>query len=210
MSLITATFAREQIPSLSGNGEDALLDTLIAAVSAAFARHCGYPPATWGSDPTMTATTYTRRLTGDGSRTLTLDVWPVLQKSDVTEVRVDPTLDFTDDIYLVDAAEYALVPDHPGQLQLLSTSTQGRWSRLPDAIQVICTAGYPVTAGVVDDSGLQQAAKWAVRSWYDSRKTQGVSQVTHDINTTQFRDEEILSPQVKQLLGRYRLPRVVL
>lgn len=200
MALITAAEARLAIPELSGTSEDTNLDTVIAAVGRAFARKCGYPPASVGGNPTLESATYTRYLTGRGGRDLTLDVWPA---TSITSVQDDPVLDFDGSTYLVASTDYAIVDGRI--LRLKSTATHGSWSKSAGAIKVVFAAGYST---VPDD--LKHLARLGVRHWWDLRKIQGrVSQGNGQQDAT-YRDEDFLPSLVLQGLGAFVLPRAFL
>ena len=214
MALITAPQAREKIPSLSGTGEDTLLDTMIAAAGVAFARYCGYPAASVGGNPSMEAATYTRYMDGprpsattpEGraleARCLTLEVWPV---NSITSIEDDPTWDFDGASYLVASTDYTLRDGNRGLVVLKSTAAHGQWSSIDGAIKVVYSGGF--SAG---PATLKELCKHAVRHAYDLRATQGKTNLSQGGVSIGLRDEDYLPALVKQGLDNFRLPRSLL
>lgn len=199
MALITAAEAREAFQALDSS-QDTLLGELIGAVGAAFARRCGWPPATVGGVPSMESAARTLYLDGPGGRDLDLGLYPVTA---ITSVYDDPTGDYTDAAYLVPSADYTLVDGRT--LRLLSTASWGGWGRGRRRIRVICTAGYTT---VPDD--LQQLARQAVRYAYDLRHRAGLASLQGPAGSTSYRTEDLIPPHVDASLGTYLLPRVAL
>lgn len=202
MALITAAQAREKIPSLTGTGEDTLLDTMIAAAGVAFARYCGYPAASVGANPTMEQTTYTRYQDGPGGRDLVLEVWPV---NSVTSIEDDPTRDFDGSAYLVASTDYTVRDGNRGLVVLKSTAAHGNWSRIDGAIKVVYSGGF--AAG---PATLKELCKHAVRHAYDLRATQGRTNLSQGGVNVGLRDEDFLPAIVRQGLDSFRLPRSLL
>ena len=202
MALITAAQAREKIPSLTGTGEDTLLDTMIAAAGVAFARYCGYPAASVGANPTMEQTTYTRYLDGPGGRDLVLDIWPV---NSVTSIEDDPTRDFDGSAYLVASTDYTVRDGNRGLVVLKSTAAHGQWSDMDGAIKAIYSGGYPTGPAL-----LKELCKHAVRHAYDLRATQGKTNASQGGVSIGLRDEDFLPAVVRQGLDSFRLPRSLL
>lgn len=183
MALTTAAEARALLPSLTGTGEDTLLDTLIARVGAAFARRCGFPPVSAGASPTMESASYTLEHDGCGGRDLALRVHPATA---ITAVYDDPTRDFAEDTYLVSADDYAIV--HQGRtLRLKSTATHGAWGRGEGRIRVAFTAGYATAP-----QDLKMLVAQAVHHWFDQRKTQGKTNVSQDGQSVTYDDSAFL------------------
>lgn len=200
MALITAAEARELVPALTGTAEDTFLDTLIARCGAAFARRCGYPPASAGVAPSMESlSTYTLDHDGRGGRDLTLRVWPATA---ISSVRDDPTLDFTSDTYLVTSTDYAIV-DQGRTLRLKSTATWGSWGRGEGRIRVAFTAGYTAAAAPSD---LKQLVAQAVHHWIDQRQTQGKKSVSQGGQVVTYDDSAFLPPWVEGALGGFMHP----
>ena len=199
MALITAAQARLVLTALTGTVEDTNLDTLIAAIGAAFARWCGYPPSSAGGNPTLESATYTRYLTGRGGRDLALDVWPV---TSITSIQDDSTLDFDGSTYLVGATDYAIQDGEHGVVRLTSAAAHGSWSTGKGQIKAVFVAGF---ATVPND--LAFAARLAVKNIYELRNRQGKSSSSMGETSESFRDEELLPTSVRALLGGYRLPR---
>ena len=200
MALITTSQAKDWLPGLSGSGSDTLLTALVSGVDAAFARWCGYPPASAGAAPTLEDVSYTRYLTGSGTRWLALDVWPV---QSVTSIEEDETLTWDGSTYLVDSGDYTLMEGR--KLLLKATATHGLWSRTEGAIKAVFVAGF--TAAPAD---LVVLAEQAVRNWWDSRTVQGKQSTSQGGTSTTFRDEDFLPPHVRRGLAAYRLPRALL
>lgn len=201
MALMTAAQLREVIPELTGTAEDADLTTLIARVDAAFARYCGYPPATATASPTLESAAYTFYLTGMGGRDLVLPIRPV---ATLTSIEDDTERDFDGSSYLVASSDYNLRwdPNRGHVVVLKSTATHGYWSTSPGAIKVVATCGYSTAPGDV-----LEAARIAARQWWDRRKSRGrVSMSTPQGGSQQLADENILTDEVKLLLGSFRLP----
>ena len=200
MALITAAQARLALPALTGTVEDTTLGTVIDAIGRAFARHCGYPPASVGGNPTMESATYTLYLTGDGSRKLHLPVHPATA---ITSIEDDETLDFDGSTYLVSSGDYNL---REGRYVLLTaTSTHGAWSAVEGAIKIVYAAGFST---VPDDLAL--AARFAVKHWYELTRVQGKSSSSMGETSESFRDEAFLPPHVVKLLAPFRLGRAYL
>lgn len=197
---MTAAQLREVIPELTGTTEDTTLATLIARVDAAFARYCGYPPATAIATPTLESASYVLYLTGAGTRFLTLPIRPVTA---VASVYDDLDLDFNDAADLVASADYALRwdPARGQQLVLTSTSAHGSWSTAAGAIKLTCTAGFTTVP-----SDILEAVRLAARQWWDRRKRRGKTSVSDNGGSIQYADEDILTDEVKALLGSFRLP----
>ena len=200
MALVTAAEVRAQLPELaSATGEDTNLGVLIDGVGEAFARFCGYLPATVSATPTMESTSYVLYLTGDGGR----DVRPTMQPvTAVSSIYDDASLDFTSSTYLVASSDYALVYDiHRGSvIRLTSTATLGQWSTTEGAIKVACTAGYASIP-----AGLKQIAIMAVRNWLDLRRRRGKTSESNDAGSVSYSDEDFLPPHVRTALARYQL-----
>lgn len=163
MALITAAEAKDLIPSLTGTTDDTLLTTLANRASVAFARFCGYPPATAGASPTMESASYVIEHNGSGTRDLMLLAAPATA---VSAARVDPTQDWTDAAYLVTAGTYAIIDGD--RLRLKSTATQGTWTAGERNVQVSFTAGYATVP-----ADLKHLAARVVGYWYDQRQIRG-------------------------------------
>jgi len=161
VALISATEARYALPGITD--EATLLTVLIDAVGHAFARKCGYPPATVGAAPTMESTSYTLDHDSIGGRDLLLRVTPATA---ITSVYDDAGLDFTDSTYLVPSTDYAIVEGR--LLRLKSTATWGTWGVGSGRIRVAYTAGY-----VTVPADLKNLARMAVKYLFELRRTQG-------------------------------------
>lgn len=196
MALTTVASAKTAIPSLSADSttDDAVITDLIAVVGHAFARYTGYP----GTSPTMQSASYTRDFDGDGTRDLTLDVWPVTA---ITSIRVDPTLDFTDDTYLLDSGDYVLLNSRT--VRLKSTAAVQAFASGTGNVRIAFTAGL---GSVPDD--LARLANLAVRAAYDLSSHQGKTSVSQGGVSIGLTDPSWLPAEVRQGLATYRLPRV--
>ena len=200
MSLITPTEAKQQIPGLSGSGDDSLLTELISVAGGVIATYLGYPPSSVGATPTAESTSYTRYYTGEGGRELTVDVLPVTA---VASIYDDPNRDYTS-TYLVASSDYAIFDSEVGTILLTSTSTHGGWSTSKKAIKATCTAGYTTVP-----DWLQHAARLMVRHLWDLRQGQGkISQGANGSSTT-YRDATDMPVEVYKILGPHRLPRAL-
>jgi len=200
VALITTTEAKQQIPSLSGTADDALLTELILVAGGLIAKYLGYPSATVGGTPTAESASYTRYLDGPGGRILTLDVYPVTA---ITSIYDDPTWDYTS-ACLVASGDYAIVEGDRGMIILSSTSTHGTWSAAKRAIKATFAAGY---ATVPD--WLQQAARITVRALYDSRNSQGKENKSEGGVNVSFVKAAAIPAEAKQILAPYRLARTM-
>lgn len=201
MALITAAEARGHIPQLTGTAEDALIDLWIARIGEVFARWCGYPPATAGASATMESAAYTRYFDGPGGRELTLDVWPVTA---VASIYDDAGWSWAA-ADLVASGDYAILDGSTGLVLLTETATHGGWSGSRRAIKATFTAGYATVP-----YALKMAAIVAVRNAWNLRAEQGRSNVSGGGVSLGLRDEELLSPAVRQALAPFRLPRALL
>lgn len=205
MALITVAEAKGLLPGLDpgGSGDDSLLTAMISALGAAFARYCGYPPATSGGSPTMEQVTHTRYQDGPGGRDLVLEVWPV---GTITSIEDDPTEDFDGSTYLVAASDYgsAVRDANRGLVKLKSTATHGAWGTSKGCIKAVFQGGF---ATVPED--LEHLAKMGVKNWHQLRANQGKASVSGEGGES-FRDEEFLPLLVRRGLSPFRLPRALL
>lgn len=206
MALMTAAELRAAIPELGSNTDhDTELDRIIARMGGAFARYCGYPPATATASSTMESTTYTLYLTGSGGRDLVLPIRPVTA---ITSIEDDVERDFNGSTYLVASAGYSLRwdPSRGSVVVLTSTSAHGVWSTVRGAIKVVCTAGW--TTAPYD---VLEAARIAARQWWGRRSRDGMmSRSAGQGGSTTYRDEDWLTEEVTAMLGQYRLPGTVI
>jgi|APGre2960657373_1045057.scaffolds.fasta_scaffold00156_12 hypothetical protein len=201
MALITAAEARGHIPQLTGTAEDTLLDLWIGRIGAVFAAWCDYPPSTAGAAPTMESTSYTRYIDGPGGRELTLDVWPVTAVGSIYD-DANWTWAAAD---LVASGDYAILDGSIGLVLLTETASHGSWGTARRALKVTFTAGYTTIP-----AALKMAAILAVRNAWNLRAEQGRSNVSGGGVSLGLRDEELLSPAVRQALAPFRLPRALL
>lgn len=205
MALVTAANVRSYVaPDLSGTAEDTFIETLITGFEALAAAYCGYPPATAGATPTMEDTSYVRYYTGDGTRDLRLDLWPVVS---IASIYDDPDLDFDDAADLVAAADYGsgAFAGSTGLVRLTSTATHGTWSTTPGAIKATYTAGF-----TTPPSDLILACKIGVKKVWDMSREQGKLSQSAGGGSVSYRDEDLLPREAREVLKRLRLPRVYL
>ena len=205
MALITAAQARLAIPGLTGTGEDTNIETVISRVGAAFARWCGYPPASAGASPTMETTSYTL-YSGRGGlidildgRFLRVNIWPVTAVSAIYD---DPQETYGT---AITSTYYAIVDGNQGLIGYTVASGLG-WiqptSENVKNIKIACSAGFSTVPG--DLAGL---AVMAVKHWWDLRHVQGRTSVVAGSNNASLRDEDLLPAVVRQGLAPLRLPR---
>lgn len=136
MALLTEAEARLAFPNITGTGVDTKLATLITRVSELVALYLGYPPASPGVAPTIEARTYVLDLTGNGSRDLDLEVYPVCS---VSSAKIDATLDFSGSEETVDSGDYSI---RDGRYLRLTSDASKAWSRTREANRVTFVAGY--------------------------------------------------------------------
>lgn len=200
MALITAAEARTRIPAIkNATGEDTGIDTLIGMIGRVFARYCGYPRASDGSEPTMEDATYVEDVTGRGGRTLELPVFPVVS---ITSIYDDSGWTFGSDS-LVDSSDYVLRKKR--YAVLTETASHGAWSTADSAIRCTFVAGFETAP-----EDLKLACELAIRNLYDLNFTQGKSSITQNDVTTTFRADQVLIPMVVEILANYVLPRAVM
>jgi len=199
VALVTASDVEKTIPGLTAANIDS---DAIDEAEELIAIHCGYPPATPAARATMESTTYTRVITGRGGRDLIVDVWPVTAEG---AIRDDPTQDWTDDAYLVDAGDYAVNEDGTG-VRLTSTSTHGSWSTGEGQIRATWTAGYATAP-----PALRRAIVELVKHLLQRHKTQGASSTSSKAGSSSKKDEQHGIPvEIRSKLSSFRLPRTVL
>lgn len=199
MALITVAEAKDYV-RLTGTDKDSLLTRLIDRVSVRVARDLGYPAAAFGGVPSIEQATYTRYLCGPGGRELHLDVYPVIDKTDITSIEDDTDETFDGTTTLVASSDYRLLDD--GIVLLLPDSDHGSWSKTENrTIKAIYAAGY---TAVPDD--IKQAAALQVAHWYNQRGTVGQRSVTAGAGTVSMESAELL-PGVRQLIAPFRLRR---
>lgn len=209
MALITTTEAKQQIPGLTGSGDDALLTELISVAGGVIGTYLGYPPSSVGATPTAESTSYTRYYDGPGGRELVVDVYPLTA---VASIYDDPNRDYTSS-YLVASSDYTIIDSEIGLIDLSSSSTHGAWSTRRRAIKVTFTAGYTTVP-----DWLQHAARLTVRWLWDLRQLQGKQgvsvpgggsiTVSPGYNGT-FRNAGILPQEAIDILMPHRLSRAL-
>ena len=200
MALITTTEAKQQIPGLSGSGDDALLTELISVAGSMIAAYLGYPSATAGAQPTAEATSYTRYMDGPGGVELRLELLPV---NSITSVYDSPDRSYRA-ADLVASGDYTLEDGPNGLLMLDWDSVHGKWSTGKRAIKVAYSGGY----STVPD-WLQHAARIVVRHLWDLREVQGKSSQSKGQSNVPLRDATGLPKEAKDILNPHRLPRTM-
>ena len=195
MAIMTAAQARAvYLRGMRGDGEDATLDTLIARADSLFASFIGLPSATAGGDPTLEDVTYTLYLTGDGSQSLQLPVYPI---QSVTTVH-----DSTDRTYgsgdLIDSSDYTVFGDE-GLIRLDDDGSTATWSKTDRAIKVVAVVGWTtIPDGIVHACGLQ------VSHWYKGRDHVGRTNISQAGGSVAVKNLGLLD-EVKEVLRPYRL-----
>lgn len=200
MALCTAAEVRAYDSSLT-SAEDSRLGDVIAAVGAVFARHCNYPPATVGANPTMESTAYTLYTDRGASPVLRLSTFvillPVAPVTTLTSVHDDSDRDYGAGD-LVDSGDYDLDGD-TGLISLRPTRSHGGWSTAFAAIKVVCTAGFST---IPDD--LKHAAIVQTIAWYRGIQRTGAENMSQGGISVRFSPRELL-PDVREVLDRYVL-----
>lgn len=200
MALITTTEAKQQIPGLSGSGDDALLTELISVAGAMIASYLGYPSATAGAQPTAEATSYTRYMDGPGGIELRLDLLPV---NSITSIYDSPSRAYAA-ADLVASGDYTLEEGANGLVLLDWDATHGTWSTGKRAIKVAYSGGY----STVPD-WLQHAARIVVRHLWDLRELQGKSSQAKGQSNVPLRDATAIPIEARRILDPHRLPRTM-
>lgn len=201
MALITTAEAKQQIPGLTGSGDDTLLAELISVAGGVIGTYLGYPPSSVGATPTAESTSYTRYYDGPGGRELVVDVYPLTA---VASIYDDPNRDYTSS-YLVSSSDYAIVDSEIGLIDLTSTSTHGAWSTRRRAVKATFTAGYTTVP-----DWLQHACRLTVRHLWDLRQAQGkVTQGIAGGSATTYRDASDMPTEARMMLAPHRLSRAL-
>lgn len=161
MALVTAAQVREHYPSLTGTGEDTLLNTLITRADGLMAAYCGYPACDSGHH-TLEDETYTLYLEAavEDPRVLRLPVRPL---QSVTSANVDATWDHAA-ATAVSAADYLAVAID-GALYAKPTGSLQAWSTELRSNKVVVVAGFATTP-----PALVAIAAMAVRDLLDAGK----------------------------------------
>ena len=196
MAVVTAAEARAYIPTLSGDGEDATLNTLISRFDAVAAGYMGYPKQSSGA-VSMESGTYVEYLDGPGGRELTVTAKPVVS---ITSVYDDPDLDYTDSADLIAASDYTLY-GHEGRVVLDYNATDAAWSVGNRHIKITYVAGY---TGATMPKAIQHAACLQVAHWYQGRSHIGRTNLSSQGQTVSLMTLELL-PEVKRALQPYVL-----
>lgn len=192
MALATAAQMRGYIRSLTGTGEDTILNTFIARFDEVGSAYCGFPVAS--NQTTFENNTYTHYFDGDGSDRLQLRVIPA---NAITTVHVDTDRSYGSST-LVASGDYTLFTDS-GLLLLDTDSDQGSFSTGYRSVKVVYTGGHTtVPDGIVHACGMQ------VAHWYSNRDTIGKPKIVQHNSTIDVLSLELL-PEVKQAIGPYRI-----
>ena len=104
MAIITGANCRLYIRGLSGTAEDSNLEIMVDRVDAMIARWLGWPLNAAGKY-TVASGSYVLYLTGNGTKSLHLPIFPV---SSVASIYDDPDLAYDDSADLVAASDYTL------------------------------------------------------------------------------------------------------
>ena len=195
--MITASEAREYIPTLSGTADDALLNMLIGRFDAVAAGYMGYPKQSSGT-VSLESGTYIEYLNGKGGREVTVTAKPV---SSITSIYDDPDLDYTDSEDLIAASDYTLYGDE-GRIILDYNATDASWSSGRRHVKVTYVAGYSSIP-----SAIKHAASIQVAHWYLSRSHIGKTNVSSAGQSANLMSLDLL-PEVKMALAPYRLATV--
>ena len=198
MALATAAEVRAYIPTLSGTGDDTLLDTLISRFDAAAAAYMGYPKQSSGA-VSIESGTYVEYLDGPGGRELTVTVKPVTA---VASIYDDPDLDYTDSADLIASGDYTLFGVE-GRVILDYNATYATWTVGRRHIKVTYGAGYG-DAGAPLPVAIKHAACLQVAHWYGARAHIGRTNLSSQGQTVSLQTLELL-PEVREALAPFRL-----
>ena len=194
MAIVTAAEVREFIPSLSGTGEDSLIDSMVARFGALAAGYVGFPAPSVGANPTMEVATYTRHYDGTGTKYLQLDVFPITA---VTTIHVDHDREYNSDD-LVDSSDYDVFGDE-GLIVLKQDSTQGVFDAGKRSIKVVFSAGYSSPPMPIKHACVLQCAHW-----YSARLHIGKTSVNQGGGSASVSTLELL-PETREALRPFRL-----
>tara|TARA_R110002020_G_scaffold102600_10_gene240793 strand:- start:2628 stop:3236 length:609 start_codon:yes stop_codon:yes gene_type:complete len=199
MAIVTASQVRDYIPTLTGDGDDTLLNTLVSRFNAVAAAYMGYPKQSSGA-VSLESGTYIEHIDGPGGRDLTLTVKPV---SSITSIYDDPDLDYTDSADLIAASDYTLY-SHEGRVVLDYNATDASWSTGYRHIKATYVGGY---TGANMPKAIQHAACLQVAHWYAGRSHIGRTNLSSQGQTVALKTLELL-PEVRMALQPYRLATV--
>ena len=199
MAIVTASQVRDYIPTLSGDGDDTLLNTLVSRFNAVAASYMGFPKQSSGA-VSIESGTYIEHLDGPGGRELAVTVKPV---SSITSIYDDPDLDYTDSADLIAASDYTLFSDE-GKVVLDYNAVDAAWSVGHRHIKITYVAGY-ASGGI--PTAIKHAACIQVAHWYAARSHIGRTKISSAGQTAALETLELL-PEVKMALQPYRLATV--
>ena len=197
--MVTAAEVRAYIPTLSGDGDDTVLSTLISRFDAVAASYMGYPKQSSGT-VSIESGTYVEILDGPGGRELTTTAKPVVS---VTSVYDDPDLDYTDAADLIASSDYTLY-GHEGRVVLDYNAVDAAWSVGHRHIKITYVAGY-ASDGI--PNAIKHAACIQVAHWYAARSHIGRTKISSAGQTAALETLELL-PEVRMALQPYRLATV--
>jgi hypothetical protein len=196
MAVVTAAEVRAYIPTLSGTGDDTVLNTLISRFDQIAAGHMGYPAQSSGAI-SMESGTYIEYLDGPGGRELRVSARPVVS---VTSVYDDPDLDYTDSADLIQASDYTLY-GLEGKVILDYNAVDAAWSVGHRHIKITYVAGY---SGATMPNAIKHAACIQVAHWYSGRSHIGKTNVNVQGQSMALQSWELL-PEVRMALQPYSL-----
>ncbi len=201
MTIVSAATVRSYIPTLTGDSQDSLLDTMIARFDAMAASYCSFPKQNSGAVSLEVGTYYeyfTGAADGENGRELELMVRPVVS---ITSLYDDPDQHYDDTTDQIDSSNF-IVYGIEGRIVLRNDKEDSSFSKARRAIRVIYTAGY---SGSTMPKAIEHAACLQVAHWYQSRAHIGKTNVSSAGQTAALSTLELL-PEVKQALNPYRLP----
>ena len=201
MALVTAAEVRAYIPTLSGDGDDSVLSTLISRFDSVAASFMGYPKQSSGS-VSIESGTYVEYLDGPGGRELTVTVKPVTA---VASIYDDPDLDYTDAADLIASSDYTLYGVE-GRIVLDFDAVDASWSVGHRHIKITYGAGYG-DSGAPMPNAIKHAACIQVAHWYAARSHIGRTKISSAGQTAALETLELL-PEVRMALQPYRLATV--
>lgn len=199
MAVVTAAEVRAYIPTLSGDGDDSILDTLISRFDQVAAGYMGFPPQSSGA-VSIESGTYVEYLDGPGGREINTTAKPVVS---ITSIYDDPDLDYTDSEDLIAASDYTLY-GLEGKVMLDYNATDAAWSVGYRHIKVTYVAGY---SGGTMPNAIKHAACIQVAHWYAARSHIGRSNLSSQGQTVALKTLELL-PEVTKALQPYVLATV--
>ncbi len=201
MAIVTAEEARAYIPTISGTGSDALLNTLIARFDSIAGAYMGFPKQDDGTH-SIESGTYTEYLDGgidapDG-RELMLMVRPVVS---ITSLFDDPDQHYDDSADQIASTDFILYGIQ-GRLVLRNDKTDTQFSGTRRGVRVIYVAGY--TSSTMPQA-IEHACCLQVAHWFNARGHIGKSNVSSAGQSAAVMNLSLL-PEVKEALAAYRLP----